>query len=131
MVKAFALSNPLLRTERVNFFFKFGSAAEEVGVGLTSFFGFLPVGNHPEVRCVVLVEQFLFVVRRERLSDDGGCDAVGCEWHPHGDFFGDPHRAGCDAFSVLGRLFLYFGMYVPTIEITAVADRFKAAQFVV
>ena len=106
MVKAFALSNPLLRTERVNFFFKFGSAAEEVGVGLTSFFGFLLVWNHPEIGCVVLVEEFLFVVRRKCLSDDGGCDAVGCEWHPHGDFFGDPHGAGGDAFTVLERLFL-------------------------
>ena len=131
MVKALALSDSLLRAEIVNPFFEFGATALEVGVGLSSFLGLFLVGNHSEVGCVVFVEKFLFVVGGERLSDDGGCDAVGCERHPHGYFFCDPHEAGGDAFTVLGRLFLYFCMYVPAIEITAVTDRFKAAQFVV
>lgn len=109
------LSDSLLRTERVNFFFKFGAASEEVGVGLSAFLGFRCVGNHPEVGCVVFVQQFLLIVGRERLGDDGGCDAVGSERHPHGDFFRDPHKAGGDAFAVLGRLFVYFGVYVPTV----------------
>ena len=131
MVKAFALSDSLLRTERVNFILEFGSASEKVGVGLSAFLRLFLVGNHPEVGCVVLVQQFLFVVGRERLGDDGGCDSVGSERHPHGYFFRDPHKAGGDAFSVLGRLFLYFGVNVPAVEITSVTNRFKAAQFVV
>ena len=131
MVKALALSDSLFSAEIVNLFFEFGASAEEVGVGLSAFFGLLLVGNHAEVRGVVFVQEFLFVVGGKRLGDDGGCDAVGCEWHPHGDFFGDPHEAGGDAFTVLGRLFLYFCMYVPAIEITAVTDRFKALEFVV
>ena len=77
MVKAFALSDSLLRTERVNLFFEFGSASEEVGVGFAAFLGLFLVGYHPEVRGVVLVQQFLFVVRRKRLGDDGCGDAVG------------------------------------------------------
>ena len=125
------LSNSLFSAEIVNFFLEFGASAEEVGVGLSAFFCLLPVGNHAEVGGVVLVEQFLFVVCRERLGDDGGCDAVGCERHPHGDFFCDPHEAGGDAFSVLGRLLLYFGVDVPALEITAVTDRLKAREFVV
>ena len=131
MVKALALSNSTLSAEIVNLFFEFGASAEEVGVGLAAFFGLFLVGNHPEVRCVVLVQEFLLIVGWERLGDDGGSDAVGCERHPHGYFFGDPHEAGGDAFTVLGRLFLYFCMYVPAIEITAVTDRFKALEFVV
>ena len=131
MVKALALSDSLLRAERVNFVLEFGATAEEVGVGLSAFFGLRCVGNHAEVRGVVFVQQFLFVVRRERLGDDCGCDAVGRERHPHGYFFRDPYEAGGDAFTVLGRLFLYFCMYVPAIEITAVTDRFKALEFVV
>ena len=115
MVKAFALSDSLLRTERVNFILEFGSASEEVGVGLAAFLGLFLVGNHPEVRGVVFVQQFLFIVGWERLSDDGGCDSVGSERHPYGDFFRYPHDAGGDAFTVLGRLFLYFGVYVPTV----------------
>ena len=67
-----SLSDSLLSAERVNLFFNICASAEEVGVGLSAFFGLRCVGNHPEVRCVVLVEQFLFVVCRKRLSDDGG-----------------------------------------------------------
>ena len=125
------LSNSLLRAERVNFILEFGSASEKVGVGLAAFLRLFLVGNHPEVRCVVLVQEFLLIVGWERLGDDCGCDAVGRERHPHGYFFCDPHEAGGDAFTVLGRLFLYFCMYVPAIEITAVTDRFKALEFVV
>ena len=128
---ALALSYSLLGAEIVNLFFEFGASAEEVGVGLASFFGFRCVGNHTKVRGVVFVEKFLLIVGWKRLGDDGCCDAVGRERHPHGYFFGDPHKAGCDAFTVLGRLFLYFCMYVPAIEITAVTDRFKALEFVV
>ena len=131
MVKALALSDSLFSAEIVNFFFEFGASAEEVGVGLSAFFGLFLVGNHPEVRCVVFVQEFLLIVGWERLGDDCGCDAVGRERHPHGYFFCDPHEAGGDAFTVLGRLFLYFCMYVPAIEITAVTDRFKALEFVV
>ena len=129
MVKA--LSDSLFSTEIVNFFFECGATAQKVGVGLSAFFGLRCVGNHAEVRGVVFVEEFLLIVGWERLGDDCGCDAVGRERHPYGDFIGDPHEAGGDAFTVLGRLFLYFCMYVPAIEITAVTDRFKAAQFVV
>ena len=129
MVKA--LSNPLLSAEIVNLFFECCAASEKVGVGLAAFFGLRCVGNHTEVRGVVFVQQFMLVVGRKRLGDDGGCDAVWCDRHPHGYFFCDPHEAGGDAFTVLGRLFLYFCMYGPAIEITAVTDRFKAAQFVV
>ena len=82
---------------------------------MSSFLRLFLVGNHPEVGCVVFVEQFLLIVGRKRLGDDGGCDAVGCERHPHGDFFGDPHEAGGDAFSVLGRLFLLLGVNVPAV----------------
>ena len=131
MVKALALSDSLFSAEIVNFFFEFGASAEEVGVGLAAFLRFVLVGNHPEVRGVVLIQEFLFVVGGKRLGDDGGCDAVGCERHPHGYFFRDPHKAGGDAFTVLGRMFLYFCMYVPAIEITSIADRLKAAQFMV
>ena len=131
MVKAFALSDSLFSAEIVNLFFKFCATSQEVGVGLSSFLRLFLVGYHPEVRGVVLVQQFLFVVGRERLGDDGGCDAVGCERHPHGDFFRDPHKAGGDAFSVLGRLLLYFGVNVPAVEITSVTNRFKAVQFMV
>ena len=131
MVKALALSNSTLSAEIVNLFFECCAAAQEVGVGLSAFFRLFLVGNHSEVGCVVFVEKFLFIVGWERLGDDCGCDAVGRERHPHGYFFCDPHEAGGDAFTVLGRLFLYFCMYVPAIEITAVTDRFKALEFVV
>ena len=128
---ALALSDSLFSAEIVNLFFECCATAEEVGVGLSAFLGLFLVGYHPEVRGVVFVEKFLLIVGRERLGDDGCCDAVGRERHPHGDFFCDPHEAGGDAFTVLGRLFLYFCMYVPAIEITAVTDRFKALVFVV
>ena len=131
MVKALALSDSMFSAEIVNFFLEFGASAQEVGVGLSAFFGLFLVGNHPEVGCVVFVQEFLLIVGWKRLGDDCGCDAVGRERHPHGYFFCDPHEAGGDAFTVLGRLFLYFCMYVPAIEITAVTDRFKALEFVV
>lgn len=127
----YSLSDSLLGAEIVNLFFECCASAEEVGVGLSAFFGFIPVRNHPEVGGGVLVEQFLLIVGWKRLGDDGGGDAVGSERHPHGYFFRDPHGAGGDAFSVLGRLFLLLGVYIPTVEITAVSYRFKAAQFVV
>ena len=126
-----SLSDSLFGTECVNLFFECCASAEEVGVGFAAFLGLFLVGNHPEVRGVVLVQQFLFVVRRKRLGDDGGCDAVGCERHPHGYFFCDPHETGGDAFSVLGRLFLLLCVDVPTVEITAIAYCFKALEFVV
>ena len=125
------LSDSLFRAESVNLFFEFGATAQEVGVGLAAFFGLRCVGNHPEVRGVVFIQEFLLIVGWERLGDDCGCDAVGRERHPHGYFFRDPHEAGGDAFSVLGRLFLLLGVDVPAIEITAVTDRFKALEFVV
>ena len=78
-----ALSDSLLRAERVNLFFEFCASAEEVGVGLSAFFGLRCVGYHSEVRCVVLIQKFLLIVGRERLCDDGGGDAVGRE-HNHG-----------------------------------------------
>ena len=131
MVKALALSDSLFSAERVNLFFKFCATSQEVGVGLSSFLRLFLVGNHSEVGCVVFVEKFLFIVGWERLGDDCGCDAVGRERHPHGYFFCDPHEEGGDAFTVLGRLFLYFCMYVPAIEITSIANRFKAREFVV